>query len=42
MGKPAPAAKVTDNYDPVYENDKTVGVLVSDSENSQTLSGQPA
>ena len=33
---------MTDNYDPVYANDKTVGVFVSDKEKSQTVFGHPA
>ena len=42
MGKPVPGNNVTDNYDPVYVNDRTVGVFEFDKENSQTVPGQPA
>ena len=42
VGKPAPGSNVTDNYDPVYVNDWTVGVFEFYNENSQIVSGQPA
>ena len=42
VGRPVPGNNVTDNYDPVYVNDRTVGVLVLAKEKSQTVFGQPA